>query len=70
MFANIYLRVLKGRRTTSKDKRKKLGENVFMTYFEDRREQRETTYIYRTLHGLGMIRCMKISTVSRSLRSR
>ena len=49
MFANIYLRVFKGRRTTSKDKRKKLGENVFMTYFEDRREQRETAYIYRTL---------------------
>ena len=48
MFANIYLRVFKGR-TTSKDRRKKLGENVFMTYFEDRREQRETTYIYRTL---------------------
>ena len=49
MFANIYLRVFKGRRTTSKDKRKKLDENVFMTYFEDRREQRETTYIFRTL---------------------
>ena len=49
MFANIYLRVFKGRRTTSKDQRKKLDENVFITYFEDRREQRETTYIYQTL---------------------
>ena len=30
-------------------KEKKLVENVFTTYLEDRREQRETTYIYRTL---------------------
>ena len=43
MFANIYFRIFKGRRPPSNDKRKKLGENVFMTYFEDRREQRETT---------------------------
>ena len=56
------------RRTNAKDKRKKkkkLVESVFTTYLEDRREHRETTYIYRTL-----IRCMKISTVSRCLRSR
>ena len=35
MFAKIYLRLFKGRRTTFKDKTKKLDENVFMTYFED-----------------------------------
>ena len=59
MFANIYLRVFKGRRTTSKDKRKKLGENVFMTYFEDRRQQRETTYIYRTLKWFDVWRSVQ-----------
>ena len=30
-------------------KEKKIVENVFTTYLEDGREQRETTYIYRTL---------------------
>ena len=51
-----------------KTKEKKLVENVFTTYLEDRREQRETTYIYRTL-----IRYMKIQQYSvprRCLRSR
>ena len=38
----------KGAGPLLKTKEKKLDENVFMTYFEDRREQRETTYIYRT----------------------
>ena len=32
-----------------KTKEKKLVENVFKTYLEHRREQRETTYMYRTL---------------------
>ena len=42
-----------------KTKEKKLVENVFTTYLEDRREQRETTYIYRTL-----IRYIKIQQYS------
>ena len=42
-----------------KTNEKKLVENVFTTYLEDRREQRETTYIYRTL-----IRYMKIQTAA------
>ena len=42
-----------------KTNEKKLVENVFTTYLEDGREQRETTYIYRTL-----IRYMKIQTAA------
>ena len=47
--SHICLPILKGRRATGKDKTKKLVENVFTTYLEDRRELRETTYIDRTL---------------------
>ena len=50
---------------TKSYRRKRLVENVFTTHLEDRREHRETTYMYQTL-----ICCMKISTVSRCLRSR
>ncbi|CAH3193200.1 unnamed protein product, partial [Porites evermanni] len=51
--SHISLPIFKGRKATGKDKTKKLVENVFTTYLEDRREQRETTYIYRTsIHSL------------------
>ena len=39
----------KGAGLLVKAKQKKLVENVFTTYLEDRRELRETTYIDRTL---------------------
>ena len=47
--SHICLPIFKGRRAAGKDKTKKLVENVFTTYLEDRKEQRETTYIFRTL---------------------
>ncbi|CAH3158227.1 unnamed protein product, partial [Porites lobata] len=65
--SHICLPIFKERRANGKGKTKKLVENVFTTYLEDRREQRETTYIYRTL-----IRYMKIQQYSvprRCLRS-
>ena len=51
-----------------KTKEKKLVENVFTTYLEDRREQGETTYIYRAL--IRYMKTQQYSVPRRCLRYR